>query len=39
MYKKGAPASAPFLKENTTEKQNAKKIKKEIESGKEIDIK
>lgn len=38
MYIKGAPASAPFLKENKTEKQNAKRIEKEIESGKEIKI-
>ena len=38
MYIKGAPSSAPFLKENTIVNENANNGKKEMESDKEIEI-
>ena len=38
MYIKGAPSSAPFLKENTVANENAINSKKEMESNKELEI-
>lgn len=38
MYIKGAPASAPFLKENNVTIENAKKNMNEVELCKKIDI-